>query len=127
MFGRSKTVSVLLVIAALGGALTLKLALYQRTRKRVPEISWSASREDRVMLIDLLDRLEAKDPAISAEAAFAREQILDDSRELLVGTTRLSRHFFDWDSTTQEQVMLRAIHVPNAAISKANHKAHYSE
>lgn len=126
MFGRSKTVTLLLIIAALGAVLVLKMAT--RGRRALPQktAAWSATREERVMLLDLLDRLEAKDPNIHDDATTAREQILDDSRELLVGTTRLSNHFFDWDSLTQERVMLRAIHSPNA-ISKANRKAPLSE
>lgn len=126
MFGRSKTLPLLLVIAALGAALILKMATRGQRTSPQTTVVWSATREERVMLLDLLDRLEAKDPNIHDDAVSAREQILDDSRELLVGTTRLSNHFFDWDSMTQERVMLRAIHSPNA-ISKANRKAPLSE
>lgn len=127
MFGRSKTIPLLLVIAALGGALIIKLSLRgSRARGKTSNVTWTETREERVMLLDLLDRLEAKHPEIHADAEAARAQILDDSRALLVGTTRLSNHFFEWDSLTQENVMLRAIHSPNA-ISRANHKAHDSE
>ncbi len=126
MFGRSKTATLLLVIAALGGALILKISMRGRSRAKGPSVTWSATREERVMLIDLLDRLQVKHPEIQADAEAARVHILDDSRELLIGTTRLSNHFFNWDSLTQETVMLRAIHSPNS-ISRASRTTRESE
>lgn len=121
MLGRSRTLTLLLVVAALGAALVLKLALHRQhlaMTKKEPAVLWTLTREDRVMLIDLLDRIEEKDPSIHRDVEVARGLVLDDSRELVIGTTRLSSHFFDWDSLTQERVLLRAISHPSSITKK---------
>jgi len=107
------------------------------SRQPVARVEVAVTAEEKLVIIELIDRVETKYPDLRDRAKAFRKHVLDEEHEFMLSSranqkenflekekkTYVPSKFFDWDSLRQEHVVLKTISLPPHEVSQSNRKA----